>query len=167
MTPDIHDLMRIVLPKRPRGLVVDTNLLLLYFVGSCDRTAIAFYPKTSKYSEEDFDVVRKLIEGLSGRVITSPCILAELGNLSPQHGNKRFAAYFAGLVNVLGKWGEDYQGKDVVLSSGFVPTIGFSDVSIMQMVKAGGYVLLTDDFRATGILRSEGCLVLNLADLRS
>lgn len=40
---------------RKKGVVVDTNILLLWFVGSVNRSRISQFNRTEKFAPEDYD----------------------------------------------------------------------------------------------------------------
>ncbi|MBU1753132.1 hypothetical protein KKG56_04655, partial [bacterium] len=64
-----------------RGIVVDANLLLVYFLGSFNPQLILQYKRTKIYTLEDFYVLCQFIKYFD-RLITTPNILTEVSNLS-------------------------------------------------------------------------------------
>ena len=73
----------LLLEYRTRGILVDTNLLLLYFVGSLDLNRIERFKRTRKYTIPDFHVLVQLLTYF-GRVVITPHILTEVSNLAGQ-----------------------------------------------------------------------------------
>jgi len=145
-----------------KGLLVDTNLLLLLFTGLWDRKRITESKRTNKYTPEDFDLLRRFVNHFH-RIITTPGILAELSNLSPRTRGKypQLAKYFSQLVKILQEAHEEYSGKDSILDSKLLPVIGFTDLSIMEAAKENKYLVLTDDLLMTKHLLDAGCEVIN------
>jgi hypothetical protein len=45
-----------------KGVLVDTNILLLLFVGSFDRTKISVFKRTSRFTPEDYDKLVVFLE---------------------------------------------------------------------------------------------------------
>jgi hypothetical protein len=89
---------------RARGILVDTNLLLLFFIGLFDRGQISRFKRTKTYTGEDFDVLDRFLSQFA-RLITTPNILSEVSNLSGQLGEPvrsrclgHFAKHFDSLV---------------------------------------------------------------------
>lgn len=63
------------------GILVDANLLLVYFLGSFNPQLIPQYKRTEKYTLEDFAVLCRIIKCFDC-LITTPNILTEVSNLS-------------------------------------------------------------------------------------
>lgn len=64
-----------------RGLLLDTNLLLLYGIGTFSREHVKKLKRTRQYDLEDYDWLRRFTQPFH-RIITTPHILAELSNLA-------------------------------------------------------------------------------------
>jgi hypothetical protein len=153
-----------------RGLLVDTNVLLLYLVGLLDPELIERFKRTrsSGYGAEDFVLVSNLI-ALFARIVITPHILAELSNLSLQMEQPRLSAYFGRAVEALRHVTEEPVCKDRMLSSEWLdllPKIGFTDLSILEAGQRGKYLVLTDDLKAAAYLSRAGLDVINLNVLR-
>jgi hypothetical protein len=73
---------------RTRGVLIDSNLLLLLFLGTYDRRQIATNDRLSKYSEDDYDLLIQVLRPFT-RIITTPNILTEVSNLSNAIPQKR------------------------------------------------------------------------------
>ena len=164
MTPATF-LDALVLNCASHGLLVDTNVLLMYLVGSYDPGYIGLFKRTQQYSTEDFQIVRGLAHRFR-RLVTTPHILSELTNLSRGVHEPRLSKYFRCLIGVLRRAHEVHVHKDVLLSHARLPRFGFTDLSILEAAKRSKYLVLTDDFAAAGILRAERCDVINLNHLR-
>jgi hypothetical protein len=68
---------------KSRGILIDTNLLLLYFVGKYDPRRILSFGRTKSraFTLEDFKLLLVVFDYFD-RVITTPNILTEVSNLS-------------------------------------------------------------------------------------
>jgi len=64
---------------RQSGVLVDTNLLLLYFVGLLRPEQITQFKRTSTFSISDFELLSRLL-GEFARVLTTPNILTEVNH---------------------------------------------------------------------------------------
>jgi len=64
-----------------KGLLVDTNLLVLLIVGSVNRDRISRFKRTTGYSPADWDLLIGTLEQVSHRY-TIPHVLAEVSALS-------------------------------------------------------------------------------------
>ena len=66
---------------RSKGLLVDSNLLVLLVVGLVNRDRISKFKRTAGYSGEDWDLLAAIIENTS-LCYTLPYVLAEVSNLT-------------------------------------------------------------------------------------
>lgn len=151
------------------GLIIDTNLLLLYLVGIYDVNLITNFKRTAKYTSEDFNIIDNFLKYFN-KVITTPYILSELSNLSLQIKEPKKKDYFIYLIKVLKQYYEEHIAKDTILDSRelyLLPQIGFTDLSIIEAVKKNEYLVFTDDFKLTGYLQSLKFDVINLNHIRT
>ncbi len=72
---------------RNKGILIDTNLLLLYFIGKYNKSLIQYFKRTQKYVIEDYELSTSVIKFFT-RIITTPNILTEVSNLSGNLENK-------------------------------------------------------------------------------
>lgn len=149
-----------------KGLLIDTNVLLVLIVGLVDEGLVGRFRRTSSYTAEDFHLLRRLVRPFA-RIVTTPQILAELSNLSPTGRKDALAArYFSQLVGLLREAHERHVAKDVMIRSTLLPRIGFTDLSILEAARNREYLVLTDDLRCAEYLRAANCDVINLNQLR-
>lgn len=148
-----------------KGLLVDTNVLLMYLVGLYDPDYIDLFKRTRQYTSEDFRIVQALTRRIR-RLVTTPHVLSELTNLSRGLHEQHALEYFRRLVGVIKRAREVYVDKDVLLSHRGLPQFGFTDMSILEAARGSKYLVLTDDFAAAGMLRAQKCDVINLNHLR-
>lgn len=159
---------RLVQRHLPKGVLVDTNLLLLFFVGLYDQNWIEKFKRTQRYTPDDFLLLRALIVRFS-QIVVTPYILAELSNLSMQMPESVLGGYFECLARALARFKEEHVAKDALLSPAWLKVlsrIGFTDLSLIEAAKKGNYLVLTDDFRAAEFLRAAECSVINLNHIR-
>lgn len=72
---------------RRNGLLVDTNLLVLFTVGLVNRNRIKTHKRTSKYNEDDYDLLVRAL-GKIQPLYTVPHVLAEVSNLIDLSGEE-------------------------------------------------------------------------------
>lgn len=148
-----------------RGLLIDTNVLLLYFVGLYDETYITEFKRTIKYTRQDYHLVRDLAAAFH-RLIITPHILSELSNLSLQIKGRRITAYFARVVEVLQAAKEIQVPKEPLLADECLPQFGFTDLSIAEAARHEECLVLTDEWALSSTLDAKGCAVINFNHLR-
>lgn len=64
---------------RRKGIIVDTNLLLLALIGGT--SSIGEFKRTRGYSDEDYQLLLKVIDQFE-TLVSTPHILAEVSNLT-------------------------------------------------------------------------------------
>jgi len=150
----------------PNGIIIDTNIMLVYIVGTYDIEYIADFKRTAKYCADDYKFICHVLPYFNKKVITTH-ILTELSNLSMQIQDNRLAGYFSAFRELLKEARENYINKDRILGLPLLPKLGVTDLAILEVVKKFKYLTFTDDFRMSGYIRSMGIDVLNLNDIRT
>ncbi len=149
---------------RSSGILVDTNLLLLYFVGSLDPNLISTFKRTIAFTSEDFVLLNRLLREFR-RVVTTPNILTEVNSLSnqlPENIKQRYFPLFAKGIMLLE---EIYTpSRDIAVRREFV-AFGLTDTGIFHNA-ANVYLILTEDFRLSQVLAAQGIDVINFNHLR-
>ena len=150
-----------------RGILVDTNLLLLFLIGIFGENHIKEFKKIQKYSIEDFNIVNNIIRRFS-RINVTPQILAEISNLSKQMYKSNLKQYFLYLIDRIRRSKEIYINKnDLLLVPELLPKYGFTDLSILESAKVTKCLVFTDDFQLVGFLRKKKVVVINLNEIRT
>jgi rRNA-processing protein FCF1 len=151
-------------PYYNRGLIIDSNLLLLFFVGLHDPTWIDRFKRTSKFSSEDFARLVAFMDRFK-EIVTTPSILTEVSNLLGQLPEKlkySFRLHFArGLKNL----NEQYTSSRELGDAPIFAKFGLTDTAILLAAR-GKYVVLTDDFPLAQYLETQKIDVINFNHLR-
>lgn len=153
-----------------KGILVDSNLLLLYFVGLYDATMIQRFKRTKVFFPDDFALMTRFI-GQFRRIVTTPNIMAEVSNLAGQLGGSakdHFFHSFARKIHVLGsenKLDEQYVSSQEASQIEAFVALGLTDSVIIHLAN-DRFPVLTDDFRLAGILDHLGIDVINIHHLR-
>ncbi|MEH2452124.1 PIN domain-containing protein [Nostoc sp.] len=150
-----------------KGILIDTNILLLYFVGTVNRERITRFNRTQQFIPEDYDLLLRII-GRFRKLVTTPNILTEVSNfvdkLVEPERSQCFAifALFAQNVDILN---ECYvKSLDAVNTEKFFK-FGLTDSGILTLSK-GKYLVLTDDFKLANYLLSVKVDVINFNNIR-
>jgi len=149
---------------RSKGILVDTNILLLWFVGATNRDRISRFKRTKQFSAEDYDSLIRILNRFNS-IVTTPNILTEVNSLANQlAGNDKNECLevFARLVDNLT---EIYLKSDRIVKLDQFSKYGLTDSGIIDLV-AGQYLVLTDDFKLANYLKSKSIDVLNFNNLR-
>ena len=147
-----------------KGILVDTNILLLYFVGSFDPNLISSFKRTLQFTVEDFDTLLLLLDPFD-KFITTPNILTEVSNLSGQLGEPARTPFFQTLAEKFILMEERYiESSDAAQQEEFVK-LGLTDTGILKLSK-DQYLVLTDDFRLSQFLQKKDVDVINFNHVR-
>ncbi len=150
---------------KSKGVLIDSNVLLLYFVGLYDPQYIPKFKRTMMFAIEDFYTLLGLFRYFS-KIVTTPNILTEVSNLAnPLADNLKptFYIQFAHQLTVL----EEHYIKSAKLSpTPQLAKLGLTDAGILDLAQ-GQYLVLTDDFRLHGHLEKQGIDVINFNHVRT
>ena len=151
-------------PAEANGLLIDTNILVLFSVGTVNRSRIPVFKRTSQYTIEDFDLLIRVL-GQWRLHYTVPHVLAEVSNLTDLGGTERLHArqVLKETISVL---------TEVPVSSAQAaldPTyhaLGLVDASIATAAREHKCAVLTDDLDLYLWLERDGIPVVNFTHLR-
>ena len=151
--------------SRFKGLVIDTELLILLLIGKYDPEYVSTFKITNKFTKKDFNLVNLIVNHFNNIIIT-PHIIAELSNHSMKIPTGRIKLYFDHFIKILKKFKEVHIEKDLVFKSEYLPLIGITDYGILLSSKENDYLLFTTDRSLTQISRAQGVNVLNFNEIR-
>ncbi len=149
---------------RRRGLLVDSNLLLTYFIGSFDLELLARFERTRAFAADDFALLGRFIKSFSKRV-TTPNVLTEVSNLSSKLPDVIKMAFFATFASQIADYDERFTSSRKLVKSEAFPKFGLTDAGISE-TGLNEYLVLTDDFRLSNFLQRQGQDVVNFNHLR-
>lgn len=130
---------------RNKGIIIDSNLLLLLIIGTINKNHISNFKRTSAYIPEDYDTLNLFVSQFKN-IITSPNILTEASNLANSLSGKykvAFSNVFANSIRVLE---EKYVSSKNAADNPIFHKFGLTDTTILELIK-GQYLLITDDFK--------------------
>ncbi|MEC4803808.1 MAG: PIN domain-containing protein [Jaaginema sp. PMC 1079.18] len=150
---------------RNRGILVDTNILLLLFVGATNRDRIRQFSRTKQFAESDYDLLVALLNEFD-KVITTPNILTEVSNwigyLKEPERQLCFSIFAQGISSLE----ENYVKSSVICQASEFMGFGLTDCSIKEMAR-GKYLVLSDDLKLVNNLHSTGIDAINFNNLRN
>lgn len=127
---------------RSKGILVDTNLLLLMLIGGVSRSYITQFKRTQLYSPEDYDLLIKVLDKFACVVVT-PNLLTEVSNLSNGLSGPRLKQFYEVFAKALSVMQEKYiESVDLTSYPGFY-AYGLADAGIVAAAKEN-YLVLTD-----------------------
>ena len=162
MNPTIEELTD---RYRNKGVLVDSNLLLLLFIGATDRKIISRFKRTQTFVEEDYDTLLAYLDCFSKR-ITLPNILTEVSNLAmalTDEYREQFGGAFQRGLTILDEY---YEASQEVALNPAMMKYGLTDTAILLHAR-DRYLLLTDDFKLAGFFNSQKGAAVNFNHIRT
>lgn len=152
-------LIMLIQKYKQKGLLIDTNILLLYVVGAIDIKIIKDFKRTAIFTENDFYSVSKFIDYFDVK-ITTPHILKETSNL---FGNKENLQVALKTYIELAK--ENFLESKQIANTRHFLHFGLADTAINEIAK-DSYLVVTDDNKLFGYLQNQKVDVVNLEQIR-
>lgn len=159
------DLQVLIQRYRTSGVLVDTNLLLLYLIGQYDPARIERFKKTVQYTRRDYGLLARFL-GIFAKIRTLPHVLAEVNSLSSQLPDDLLTAFRRRLVADIGILGESYLPSHQASLRPEFSFLGLTDSAILAE-SIGKYLVVTDDLNLYDNLSRAGIDCLNFTTLRS
>ena len=147
-----------------RGILVDTNILLLYVVGSFDPKLVPNFKRTQQFTVEDFELVIRLFESFA-KIVTTPNILTEVNSLAGQLGEPAKRKCLVNFGIRIESLDEQHTPSSELANAAQWPEVGLTDCGILRTAK-GKYLVLTDDWRLAGLSEKLGVDAVNFNHLR-
>ena len=152
----LHGLMS---KYKSKGVLLDTNLALLYVVGSLDSGRIRRHKRTVGFTVDDFERVSKFVDFFDKKIVT-PNILTETSNLLGR--DKGLLSVLASYIETANE--EFFSSKETSVSDGFLYH-GLTDAGIAKVAKEK-YLVVTDDNRLIPFLYGSKVDVVSLSLIR-
>ncbi|MGB3691666.1 MAG: PIN domain-containing protein [Spirulinaceae cyanobacterium] len=111
------------------GILVDTNILLLWFVGAVNRSRISKFKRTKQFLPEDYDLLVRILSYFS-KIVTTPNILTEVNSLANQLGQPERFQCFSKFAQGVAKLDEFYVESQTAVSVKNFTEFGLTDCGI-------------------------------------
>ena len=147
-----------------RGVLVDTNLLVLYFVGRYNTELISKHKRTRAYTTDDFSLLAQLV-GHFATIISTPNILTEASNLLSQTREQFRQPFLHELKKALRILHEEYVPSNAACEDPVFERAGLTDATIAKISK-DRYLVLTDDLKLSKLLEARGISVINFRHIQ-
>ncbi|MEW6607640.1 MAG: PIN domain-containing protein [bacterium] len=150
---------------KKRGIIVDANLLLVYFLGSFNPQLISQYKRTKdNYTFEDFKDLCRIIKYFD-RVLTTPNILTEVSNLSSALRTEYLIEYFKKFKDMVTTLDEEIIMSKRATENKYFEKYGLTDAVIIELCQKK-YLVITDDFPLSNSLSHINIDVINFNHIR-
>ncbi|MDJ0553170.1 MAG: PIN domain-containing protein [Microcoleaceae cyanobacterium MO_207.B10] len=150
---------------KQKGVIIDTNILLLWFVGSFNRERISKFKRTEQFLPEDYDLLDRILSYFSKKVVT-PNILTEVNSLINQLGEPERSKCLEIFGKVITELDELYIESSTITQIEKFTKFGLTDSGIISLAK-GKYLVLTDDLKLANYLGTIGIDTVNFNNIRT
>lgn len=152
---------------RSRGVLVDSNLLLVLCVGYIDRNLVPGFNRTRRYTAKDYDLLCALLNRFK-KILTTPNIMTEVNNLGrhlTEEHKAKFQKIFGHMANDVLE--EQYLESRAAVKVPLFRDYGLADSVAFSVVQNGdGCLLLTDDLQLAARAEKNGAAALNFNHVR-
>lgn len=149
---------------RQKGILIDTNILLLSFVGTVNRERISKFKRTEQFVPDDYDLLVQILNYFQ-KIVTTPNILTEVNSLANQLGEPERSQWFTIFADGISKLEEFYVVSKAIATNERFMKFGLTDCGILDLAKTQ-YLVLTDDLRLAVYLQKEGIDTINFNNIR-
>jgi hypothetical protein len=149
---------------RAKGVLVDTNLLVLYLVGLLNKHRIPKFNRTNNFTIKDFELLVRLI-GHFGKLIVTPHVLSQVSDLTDLDGKERDT------IRGLFKWlveqriEEFYDQSSLLVADPIFKGHGLADAAVATICSRG-ILVLTADVKLQLALQRQNADALNFNHVR-
>ena len=134
--------------KGKKKVILDTNLLLLLLVGTCDKDFISRCACISMYTSEDYELLVNTLRYFKAEIVITPHILAEFSDFFRRDVKEpKLSHYLHIVVAKLKNYSEEHIPLEIILGTKMssLLMLGFPDTSIIEAAKKIDAAILTED----------------------
>ena len=155
---------------KPKGILVDTNILLLLFIGSVNRQRISKFNRTEQFAPKDYDLLVNFL-GYFSKIVTTPNILTEVNSLTSKIKEPERSQCFEKLAEALStneliKLDEHYITSSIITRVHGFSRFGLTDCGILELAH-NRYLVLTDDLKLAVHLQSSDVHTINFNHIKN
>jgi predicted nucleic acid-binding protein len=147
------------------GLLVDTNLLVLFAVGTVNRDRIETFKRTRQYTKTDYDLLVRVLAKFEP-LYTVAHVLAEVSNLTDLPGPERLQARSV-LKKTISVLNEAEMSSTRAAEDRLYQDLGLVDAAIGAVARAHHCAVLTDDHDLYVRLIQDNVNVFNFTHMRA
>jgi hypothetical protein len=152
-----------------RSVLLDSNLLLVFLSGLLGVHLFQRFKRISDYTVGDYELLVRLL-GCFTVLLTTPHILTEVSNLANSLREPYKRDWFLNLATLITSGQrpagllEKWVPATVLAGMPEFVAFGITDAALAQLSSEA--LVITEDYRLSGVLTDQGIPVLNFGDLR-
>lgn len=152
-------------PAAHAGLLVDTNLLVLFAVGTVNRHRIETFKRTRQYTKSDYDLLVRVLRRYA-TLYTVAHVLAEVSNLTDLPGAERLETRRI-LKKTISLLNETEMPSARAAEDRLYERLGLVDAAIGAVARVHNCAVMTDDLDLYLHLSRDNVKVYNFTHLRA
>jgi rRNA-processing protein FCF1 len=156
--------LRLIQKHRKTGVLVDTNVLLLYFLGRFSPQEIPRFKRTRQFTVEDYGMLHLMLQSFE-KLLTTPNVLTEVSSFSGQLADPLRTLFFKKFASEIALLEERYVESGRIADLPEFVRLGLTDTGILSLSR-GSHLVLTDDFPLSQRLQAAGIDVINFNHVR-
>ncbi|MGC1463942.1 MAG: hypothetical protein WA802_17205 [Terracidiphilus sp.] len=152
-----------------KSVLLDSNLFLVFLAGSVNPRLFGQFKRVSTYTIQDYELLVRLL-GAFTTLLTTPHILTEVSNLANSlpgwlkpDWSRNFATLIASQHDKPGLRERWSPANELAQMPEFL-AFGITDAALTELCSEA--LVVTEDYRLSGALASQGIPILNFGDLR-
>lgn len=157
------DALALIEKHRSKGVLIDTNLLVLLLVGLLNKRRIRQFKRTQNFTIEDFDTLSRLVDWF-GKLFTTPHVLSQVSDLTDLPG-KDLGTIRSLFSDIVKQMEESYDPGTSLVADSLFSQLGLTDAAIAT-VCSRGILVLTADTDLQLALQGRGADALNFNHVR-
>jgi|ERR1035438_5007940 hypothetical protein len=161
--PDL-DAQALIEKHQAKGVLVDTNLLVLLLVGRVNRQRIPAFKRTQNFTIEDAELLERLVAWF-GKLFATPHLLSQVSDLADLPGKDLHEIRRLFKLVVEEQIEETYDPSRVLVADSLFDRLGLTDAAIATICSRG-ILVLTADVELQLALQHRGADALNFNHVR-
>lgn len=149
---------------REKGILIDTNLLILLLVGSYNEDMISNFKRTRTYTVEDYRNLIVFLKRFDNHIYTTN-IISEITNLTDSINSEPNFSFFQHIKNHLSVFTEDNISSEEIMQLKSFLKFGLTDAVNFKL--SNKYLILTDDLKLYSYLANQGLPAINFNHIRN
>jgi rRNA-processing protein FCF1 len=172
----LEDLARYKIQYAPAGVIVDTNILLLFLVGNYSpeyiEECVLLHNSDKQYSKNDFELLKRIFFHFP-KVVITPQIISEVSRhsfkIKKEIKDERFLAYLRSVIEFLKSAEERHQAADCLwgMPLEILGRFGFTDMTIFELARTTKMPILTDEIALYGYSYEQKVPVIKFEYIKS
>lgn len=157
------DAIALIKKHQAKGVLVDSNLLVLLLVGRVNERRILDFKRTQNFTIEDFHLLQRLIAWF-GKLFATPHVLSQTSDLADVGGKElhNIRKLFKSIVERIE---ESYDSSITLVADPVFERLGLADAAIAK-VCSRGILVLTADVTLQLAVQQRGADALNFNHVR-